>query len=85
MHIILKVCAQDVIDEICEKLGSRTILDYEQRGIYENDDPIFDIELNSTICMLHVYPEWITIVRIDSDPLSAKTIADFRFEEVIIK
>ena len=85
MQIILKGCTQDVLDEIIEKIGSLTILDCEQRGIYENDDPIFDIELNSTMCMLHVYPEWINILRIDSDLLSAMTIADFRFEEVIIK
>ena len=85
MQIILKGCTQDVIDEIIERIGSLAILDCEQCGIYENDDPIFDIELNSARCMLHVYPEWINILRIDSDLLSVMTIADFRFEEVIIK
>lgn len=85
MQIILKGCTHDVIDDICERLGSQVILNCEQRGIYENDDPIFDIELNSSLCLLQVYQHWINLMRTDSDLLSFMTIADFRFEEVMIK
>lgn len=85
MKIILKGCTQDVIDEICEKIGSRIILDCEECGVYEDDEAIYDIELDSTRCALYTFSEFISITRIDDDHLYAMTIADFRFEEVIIK
>ena len=85
MQIILKGCTQDVIDDISEQIGSLIILDCEQRGIYENDDPIFDIELNGSICSLYTYPAMICITRIDRDNFRSMAIADLRYEDVIIK
>ncbi len=85
MKIILKGCTKDVIDDICEQLGSQTILNCEQRGIYEDYEPIYEIELDSAKCLLHVFPDWIYIIRTDVVLVREMTIADFRFEEVIIK
>ena len=85
MKIILKGCTNDVIEDIIENLGSQTISDVEQRSIYDNDEPIFEIELNTTKCAIYTYPEWIYLVRIDTALVRDMVIADFRFEEVIIK
>ena len=83
MQIILKGCTQDVIDEIGERLGSLSILDCECTDIF--DEPIYQIEIDTTKCNLVTQSEWINIIRRDVKPERIITIADFRFEEAIIK
>lgn len=83
MKIILKGCTHDVIDDISELVGSQIILDCECTNVI--DEPIYQIELDPTKCILHVFPEWLYIIRSDIPIFRDMTIADFRFEEVIIK
>lgn len=83
MQILLKGCTHDVIDDISEQLGSQIILDCECTDVF--DEPIFQIELDPTKNLLHVFPEWLYIIRTDTPIFRDMTIANFRFEEVIIK
>ena len=85
MHILLKDCTKDVLDEICERLGSQSILDCEQCGIYDDYEEIYQIEIDTTKCNLVTQSDWINIIRHDVKPERFITISDFRFEEVIIK
>lgn len=85
MTITLKDCTKDVLDEICEKLGSQSILNCEQRGIYDDYEEIYQIELDNKRCRIVVNPDWINIIRDDVTPPQFISISDFRFEEVIIK
>lgn len=86
MKIILKGCTQDVLAEISEKLGSQVVSECDFIGAYDDtDEDIFRIELDSKMCRVIVQPEWVNIIRDDVTPWRYLTIADFRFEEVIIK
>ena len=83
MKILLKGCTQDVIEDISEQIGSQIILDCECTDVI--DEPVYQIELDVTKCLLHVFPEWLYLIRTDTPIFRDMTIADFRFEEVIIK
>ena len=86
MKILLKGCTQDVIKDISEQLGSQVVSDCDFIGRYDDtDEDIFQIELDATKCLLHVFPEWLYLIRTDTPIFRDMTIADFRFEEVIIK
>lgn len=83
MQILLKGCTQDVIDDVFEQLGSFCVLKIECTDVL--DEPIYQIEFDSSKCILHTFPEWIYIIRTDTPNYRDCVIADFRFEEVIIK
>lgn len=83
MKIILKGCTGDVIDEISERLGSQAIENCECIEVF--DETLYQIELDSSKCSLVTQSRWVNIIRRDVKPERLITIADFRFEEVIIK
>ena len=83
MKVIIKGCTKDVIDDIFEQLGSLCVLEIECIDFI--DKPIYQIELDATKCLLHVFPEWLYLIRTDTLIFRDTTIANFRFEEVIIK
>lgn len=83
MQIILKGCKKDVIDDISEQLGSKIILNFECTDVI--DEPLFQIELDAAKCVLRAFSVQLHIMRTDTMFIREMTIADFRFEEVIIK
>lgn len=81
--IIIKGCTSDVIDDISEFIGSLSI---EEVGIVETrigDIPLYDIELSEK-CVLFYHPKEV-IIQKSVEESARFALADFRFQEVIIR
>ena len=79
--IIIKGCTSDVIDDISEFIGSLSIDNVEVIDI--GDEPLYEITLSKK-AVLFYHPGEI-IIQKSVEESSRYAIADFRFEEVIIK
>ena len=84
--IIIKGCTVDVIDDISEFIGSLSIADVEVVGIEETgigDVPLYDIELSEK-CVLFYHPKEV-IIQKSVEESARFALADFRFQEVVIR
>lgn len=81
--IIIKGCTSDVIDDISEFIGSLSV---EEVSIVETcigDIPLYDIELSEK-CVLFYHPKEV-IIQKSVEESARFALADFRFQEVIIR
>lgn len=84
--IKIKGCTADVIYDISEFIGSASIVDIYETGIVEydvGDVPQYDIELSEK-CVLFYHPKEV-IIQKSVEESARVALADFRFQEVIIR
>lgn len=79
--ILIKGCTSDVIDDISEFIGSLSIDDVSLIDI--DDLPLYEITLSEKTVLFY-HPGEI-ILQKSVEESSRYAIADFRFQEVIIK
>lgn len=79
--IKIKGCTSDVIDDISEFIGSLSIADVELIDI--GDLPLYEITLSEKTVLFY-HPGEI-ILQKSVEESSRYAIADFRFQEVIIR
>lgn len=80
--IKIKGCISDVIDDISEFIGSLSIADCEVIDI-DDEFPLYEITLSEKTVLFY-HPGEI-ILQKSVEESSRCTIADFRFQEVIIE
>lgn len=79
--IKIKGCTVDVIDDISEFIGSRSIANVEI--IDTGGDPLYEIELSEK-CVLFYHPKEV-IIQKSVEESCRFALADSRFYEVVIR
>lgn len=83
MQIKLTLCSNDLLDDICEHLGSSIVDEcIHHKPVADDVEPVFDIILFDNDLILVYKEDSLVIIREDNN--SSLAIAGFRFHEVII-
>ena len=86
MEIFINGVDHDLIDEIIEKLGSRTIFDTENHSrIGKSDSELYDIQIDTERTAIIYHRDDLVLQRLDVDDNRYMHIESFRFYEVILR
>lgn len=86
MEIFINGVDHDLIDEIIEKLGSRTIFDTENRPPSRiSSGELYNIQIDTERTAIIYHRDDLVLQRLDVDDNRYMHIESFRFYEVILR